>query len=57
MHSTDAKLSYFLDFLNNETAIWSIRIVIVVAIFLVLGNYYYKHYKYKKQHEESEGGN
>ena len=56
MKEKQIDVSYFLDFLNNDCAIWCIRAVLVVAIVSVLGFYFYQHYQYKKEIENEEGG-
>lgn len=48
---------YFLEFLNNPCALWTIRIVAVAGVVSVMSIYFYKHKKYRKEHElEEEGG-
>ena len=49
-------VNYFLDFFNNDCAIWSIRIILLIGIISVLGYYFYSHRKYKDEHEKEEGG-
>ena len=49
-------VNYFLDFLNNDCAIWSIRAILLAAVISVLGYYYYSHKKYKDEHDREEGG-
>ena len=45
------EINYFLDFLNSDCAIWSIRAILIVGAISVLGYYYYRHKKYKIEHE------
>lgn len=56
MEEKQIDVSYFLDFLNNDCAIWCIRAVLVIAIVSVLGFYYYQHHQYRKENENEEGG-
>ena len=54
MKEKQIDVSYFLDFLNNDCAIWCIRAVLVIAIVSVLGFYYYQHYQYRKENENEK---
>lgn len=56
MGEKQIEVNYFLDFLNNNFTIWCIRVVLLVGIISVLGFYYYKHYKFRKEYENEEGG-
>lgn len=51
----EIEVSYFLDFLNNDFMLWSIRLILILGIISLLGYYYSCHKKYKEEHNKEEG--
>lgn len=56
MSERKVDVKYFLDLLNHDVAIWSIRIVVVLSIVSLIAYYEYKHRKAVNEHNKVEGG-